>query len=54
MIKFLNQLIYSILTLLIPVFTFAQVVTVSPSFPTENDEVTIVFDATQGSLFVEN
>ena len=27
----------------------AQIVTTTPDFPTENDEVTIVFDATKGT-----
>jgi len=35
--------------LLLSVFTKAQLVVTEPPFPTENDEVNIIFDATQGS-----
>lgn len=54
MIKILNKSIHTILTLFFPFFVFAQVVTVTPAFPTENDEVTIIFDATQGTGGLED
>jgi glycosidase len=38
-----------LLILLLPSFFKAQVVQVSPAFPTIDDQVTIVFDATQGN-----
>jgi len=41
-----------ILVLLLAIFTnwsFAQVITTSPSFPTETDAITITFNATQGT-----
>ena len=40
---------FSILSilLLLPSLMFAQVITSTPAFPTENDSITIVFDATQ-------
>lgn len=42
--------LYSLFICLITVVAVqAQIVTTTPAFPTENDEVTIVFDATQGT-----
>lgn len=32
-----------------PLYFFAQVITVDPAFPTQNDTVTITFDATEGN-----
>ena len=35
--------------ILLPVFLGAQVVSVDPAFPTQNDTVTITFDASEGN-----
>lgn len=40
---------FILLSLLLPIFTTGQVITSTPSFPTKNAAVTIVFDATLGS-----
>ncbi|WP_291529792.1 alpha-amylase family glycosyl hydrolase [Bacteroides sp. UBA939] len=42
--------LYSLLTCLLAIVSMqAQIVTTTPAFPTENDEVTIIFDATKGT-----
>ncbi|MCX6243219.1 MAG: alpha-amylase family glycosyl hydrolase [Bacteroidetes bacterium] len=48
--QFSSRLFLSLLLFFsIPIFTRAQVITTTPSFPLESDSVTIIFDATQGS-----
>ena len=45
----MNKLIIKLCLLLAPFGIAAQVVTVDPAFPSQNDTVTITFDATQGN-----
>lgn len=47
--KFSGIALRYLLLLFSPVVSYTQVITVSPAFPTQNDEVTITFDATQGN-----
>ena len=42
--------LYSFLICLLAVVAMqAQIITTTPTFPTENDEVAIIFDATKGT-----
>lgn len=50
----MKKSIYSFLSLLIPFYLTAQVVTTDPAFPKINDEVTITFDATKGTAGLKN
>ena len=45
----MKKILYSLIAILVPILLTAQVVTVAPAFPKATDEVTITFDATQGT-----
>ena len=45
----MKKSIYALVFALISNVTFSQILSVSPAFPTINDVVTIVYDATEGN-----
>jgi len=45
----MNRIYFYFLLTFLPILLHGQIITVTPAFPTVNDTVTVVFDATQGN-----